>query len=131
MLEYSIFKIDVYEISYLKGTDGVEQLQLDYKRDIKREYSIEGWKVGLEHLLKSDPSLEKKMDWIISKTVDLKEGDKFTIKRRGEHVQLFKNNEMVGEIKDQVIAKLVFEPWLGKVPVDESLKAKLLGEKES
>ena len=47
MLEYSIFKIDVYEVSYFKDKKTkVEKLTLNYKRDVAAKHSLEGWKVG-------------------------------------------------------------------------------------
>ena len=36
LLEYSIFNIDIYEISYFKAASGAEKLILDYKTNVKK-----------------------------------------------------------------------------------------------
>lgn len=53
LLEYSIFGFDVYEISYFTSSNGQNAvLVLDYKRDLKKEYSIKGWEVGFKKISK-------------------------------------------------------------------------------
>ena len=126
LLEYSIFKIDVYEISYFKGPNGVEELVLDYKVDVKRKHSIEGWKVGLEPILKEKPEYKEKAQWIMDQTVDLKDGDRFTIRKNKTETILLKNNKEVARSQDKVVSLLAFEPWIGKKPIDEEIKNKLL-----
>ena len=127
MAEFSIFKIDVYQISYYKGKDK-ERMILDYKRDVKKKYSIMGWEEGLEPILKANPDYKDKYNWIIKQVRDLKEGDIYIIDRNGEEVTMKKNNIVIGTIKDKIIASLVFKPWIGEKPVDKKLKKKLLGK---
>ena len=124
LLEYSIFKIDVYQISYLKN-EVSEKLVLDYKIDVKREYSQEGWRVGLEHEL-SKVNVSEKAQWLLDNTIDLKSGDVFSIKRTNNLIELFRNDQLIAKTEDSVIAKLAFEPWLGEKPVSDELKKSLL-----
>jgi hypothetical protein len=126
LAEFSIFKIDVYQISYYRGKNGHEELHLDYKTNVKKKYSIMGWEEGLDPILKKKPEYKAKYDWIIKQVVDLKEGDLYVIRKNKDKVSMLKNNTLVGEIEDSIIASLVFEPWIGSVPVDEDLKKKLL-----
>ena len=46
LLEYSFLKIDVYQITYSKSKNSQEQLELDYKISVKKEYGEKGWQVG-------------------------------------------------------------------------------------
>ncbi|MBK24640.1 MAG: hypothetical protein CME70_11650 [Halobacteriovorax sp.] len=126
LAEFSIFKIDIYQISYFKGKNGKEELHLDYKREVKKKYSIMGWEEGLEPFLKKNPEHKDKYNWIINQVVDLKEGDLYVIRKENTKVSMLKNGKLVGEIDDKIIASMVFEPWLGEVPVDKDLKKKLL-----
>lgn len=126
LLEYSIFKIDVYQISYFRGKDA-EKLVLDYKTDVAKKYSIEGWKVGLKDKLK-DKTLESKAQWLFDHTVDLKKGDKLTILKSSSQLEILKNDSLVGKSSDPATIGLAFEPWLGEKPVDEGLKLALLGK---
>lgn len=126
LLEYSIFKIDVYQITYSVG-EKYEELLLDYKVDVAKKHSLEGWKVGLKYKLK-DKAYEPKAQWLYDHTVDMKKGDKFKIAKNNGTLELTKNNEFLGKTTDPMIMELAFEPWLGEKPVDDKLKAALLGK---
>ncbi len=127
LLEYSIFKIDIYQISYFKGTKGLEELVLDYKTNVKREYSQEGWKVGLAPVIKEKSLKPKQIQWIYDNTVDLAKGDKLTIRKVDDEVTLLKNGKAIASIKDKLIASLIYYPWLGDQPIDQKIKKELLG----
>jgi hypothetical protein len=126
LLEYSIFKIDVYEISYFKSVNGKEKLVLDYKTNVKRKYSQEGWNVGLKHKAKIE-KYQNKTKWLLDNTVDLAKGDKLSIVREKDKVTLIKNDKKLATIEDPLVAALAFEPWLGEKPVSIELKNSLLG----
>ena len=126
LAEFSIFKIDIYQVSYFKGSNGVEELHLDYKRDIAKKYSILGWEKGLGPIESKIPEFKKKFKWIIDQVVDLKKGDKYIIRKQLNQVSMYKNLKLIGKITDPIISSMVFEPWIGKVPVDRALKKKLL-----
>jgi hypothetical protein len=128
LLEYSVFKIDIYEISYYRGKNR-EELRLDYKRDLERKYSIKGWEKGLEGILKEKPSYLPKAKWLYDNTIELKEGDLLTIRKDKDKNQItfLKNNKKLSTIIDPIVTLLAFEPWLGKYPVSLDMKKKLFG----
>lgn len=126
LLEYSVFKIDVYQISYFRGKNA-EKLVLDYKRPVEKKYSIEGWKVGLKDKLK-DKNFESKIKWLYDHTVDLEKGDTFTLRKTSSALEILKNEKLLGKTSDPAIIALAFEPWLGEKPVDKKLKSALLGK---
>lgn len=126
LLEYSIFKIDVYQISYFKA-DKAEKLLLDYKVDVKKEHSLEGWKVGLKHKL-DKKEIQEKAQWLFDHTVDMKKGDQFSLIKENGSLELYRNSKLIGKTNDPAVMDLAFEPWLGEKPVDEKLKAALLGK---
>jgi hypothetical protein len=126
LLEYSIFKIDVYQITYFKGKNN-EKLVLDYKTSVKKKYSIEGWKAGLKDKLQ-DKSLEAKVQWLFDHTTDLENGDQLTLIKSPTLLEIYKNEKLLGKTSDAVVIALAFEPWLGEKPVDDKLKLALLGK---
>ena len=128
LLEYSIFKIDIYQVSYFKGPKDTEELVLEYKTNVKREHSKEGWKVGLEPIVKQRQLKAEQIKWIFDNTVDLAKGDKLTIRKQKDQVTLLKNDQQLATINDKLIASLILYPWLGDKPIDEEIKAKLLGK---
>jgi len=127
LLEYSIFKIDVYAISLYRDSSGLEELHLDYKVDVEKKHSLEGWKVGLEHILKKDPALTEGKEWILNNTKDYSKGDLVILRRENNKVSILKNNELIGQIEDQKVAQLIFEPWIGQNPISNQIKKELLG----
>lgn len=129
LLEYSIFKIDVYEASYYKGDDSLEELHLDYKRDVIRKHSIAGWEKGFEPIIKKDPSMKDKLQWVMDKTIDYDKGDLVILQRKGEQVKILRNDKIIAETKDAVVASYLFAPWIGEEPIDDDIKEKLLGKK--
>lgn len=129
LLEYSIFKIDVYEVSYYKGENSLEELHLDYKRDVVRKHSIAGWEKGFEPIIKKDPSMKEKLKWVMDKTVDYDKGDLVILRRVGDEVKILRNDKVIAETKDAVIASYLFAPWIGEEPIDKEIKQKLLGKK--
>lgn len=125
LLEYSIFKIDVYDIAYYEVENPIGSLiELKYKRDIDRDVSIKGWSAGFKKL-KADEQLK----WLSDKTIDMKENDIFRIWRLPNNVtRLEKNGVNVGESNDPKLHEVVHLTWIGEFSVDEDLKKKLLGK---
>jgi hypothetical protein len=126
LFEYSIFKIDVYQISYFKAKDA-EKLVLDYKTAVKKEHSLEGWKVGLKHRLK-DKSYQAKAQWLFDHTFDVNKGDSLSMIKKDQLLEIYMNEKLVGKTSDPMISEIAFEPWLGDKPIDEDLKKSLLGK---
>lgn len=124
LLEYSVFKVDVYQITYLKSHDA-EKLVLEYKRDVERKHSLEGWKVGLAHKL-NDSNYKQKAEWLFEHTYDVKKGDTVSMIKTSDTLEIYVNQKLMGKTSDLMIRELSFEPWLGEKPVDVNLKAALL-----
>ena len=129
LLEYSIFKIDVYIASlYVGQSDNSKMLQLSYQRNIKKDVSIEGWKKGFstlpeEYRVKNQDSI----NWIFENTIDNKKGDTFKIFQVNKKLYFIHNDKIIASTDNKVIAHLAFYPWLGEKPIDENFKQKLLG----
>jgi hypothetical protein len=127
MLEYPLLflRIDVYEVSYRVGPSQ-EEITLDYKRDVPKKYSIEGWRVGLKHFTDKNPKYKEKVNWLASIAKDSRRGDQFKIQKTNNQVSFILNGDVYATSTDPMIAKLAFEPWIGVKPVDVQLKSKLL-----
>ena len=78
LLEFSIFKYDIYEVSYYKSED-TEKMVFDYKTDVEKDYSRQGWEKGLEPIVEKYPEYKKKAKWFSKNTFDVVEGDKMII----------------------------------------------------
>lgn len=126
MLKFSIFKIKIYEMTYLKDAINNERLMLEYKRDVEKKYSIKGWKEGFKYIIEKDKKYNEKAEWFYDNTVDFKKGDKLIIEKIKNKVSLLKNGIVLSQTEDETIAKMAFEPWLGEIPVDKELKNKLI-----
>lgn len=131
LLEYSIFGIDIYQISYYSDENDHQEMLLEYKRDVAKKYSIEGWNVGLKSELDRSPTSEKKIQWILDHTKNVKEGDKFLIKKVKDQVSFWLNGKKIAQTRDSYLSNIIFSPWIGPNPIDQDLKQKLLGNKES
>ena len=67
LLEFSIFKIDVYKISYYRS-EGIEALSLRYLMDVSRDLSLKGWKEGFKWMGKDESKkYQNAVDWIFFK----------------------------------------------------------------
>jgi hypothetical protein len=127
LLEYSIFRIDIYHVTYLNNEDlSKETIVLDYKIDVKKEYSVEGWQEGLKYELLKNPQYKEDAKWLYNQSVDLKAGDKLKIIRENDTVSIYKNEILLAKTTNKNISKIVFSPWIGDQPVDLELKKKLL-----
>jgi len=131
LLEYSIFKIDVYEISYFKDKEGYEEIVLDYKIKVKRKHSQEGWKTSLEEPMKKAGLSQRQISWIYQNSVDMNKNDTLSLIRQKDKVTILKNKKLIATITDKVIAKLILDPWIGEFPIDKIIKYKLLGVKDN
>ncbi|MDC0254592.1 chalcone isomerase family protein [Bacteriovoracales bacterium] len=130
LLEYSIFKIDVYKIAFYKSLKSdCSLLKIIYEMDIEKNISNEGWKEGLKKNLKKEYDLYKKeLKWIKEKTPNLKEKDQLIILRKNNMGLFIVNKKIIAKTKEKNISKLLHLPWLGPNPIDEDLKKSLLGQ---
>ena len=128
LIEVTIFKIDVYVASFYVSSingDNTELLELDYKTDVKKKYSIEGWEEGFKNVDRS--RYREAINWIYRNTPNVIKGDKFSIERKGNLVWFFHNGILLSEIKDELVSYLALLPWVGDKPIDQKIKNELLG----
>jgi hypothetical protein len=130
LVEVTIFKIDVYIAKYYdsKKLDGLHLLELNYQIDVERKHSLEGWSAGFKPL--DIKKYEKSIEWIYDKTQDMKKGDSFSIWVKGSEVRFYLNNKLLAQVVDKDISDIAFFPWIGKEPLDEDIKKRLLGFKK-
>lgn len=128
LFEVTFFKIDVYEISYYKGSNDVQEIHLDYKRDVELKHSVKGWNLSLKHMTKKNPLLKEKINWILSHTSDYTKGDRVTLRKQADDVSIIKNNVLIASIKDKGVASIIHEPWIGEKPITKQIKNELLGK---
>lgn len=128
LLEYSIFKIDIYEVSYYRGPDDQEKLVLDYKHNVKSRYSKQAWEIGLAPIIEQRKLKKDEYQWILDNTFNMKKGDKLVIQKNNETVSIYKNNILKATTKNKLISDLIHYPWLGDRPINNELKSKLLGK---
>ena len=130
VLEYSMFKIDVYRIGYFRGTkSGKEMLLLTYLRPVSADLSNRGWEKGLKmNFGEVYGARQEQVKWLMGRSPDMVKGDRFAIVRDREEVVLYHNDREVARRKDPILAAMVFSPWIGEQPVDRKLKAALLGK---
>ena len=130
LLEYSIFKIDIYIISYFQGeAPGTSMITLNYQRDLEKHISEKGWVEGFKNNVPDEKGYQIAMDWLIKNTPSVKEGDILYILKKDKVVSIYKNKKFLAGIEDPKIAEIVFLPWIGPKPVIKELKDALLGIK--
>ena len=129
LLEYSIFKIDIYWISYYRGLkDNYSLLKIIYARDIEKDVSNQGWHQGFKNNLKENfVSYKKEISWLKSKTPDFKKNDTLILLKEGKVGYLIHNGVIKAKTDDRRILELLHLPWIGPIPVDKDLKSNLLG----
>ena len=123
--EYSIFKVDVYEVSHFK-TLSTQKLVIKYLRDISQKYSKMGWKKGLKRNINLRDYKEP-FNWIISLTPDIKKGDTVELVKEKNLCIIKHNGKVLGKSSDPNVEKILFLPWIGPKPISKSLKDQLLG----
>ena len=128
LIEVTIFKIDVYQANYFTGISAANNsslLELDYKIDVEKKHSLEGWKEGFKNLDKA--KYKDAIDWIYRNTPDVKKGDKFSIKKKADEVIFYHNGVLISKIKNKKVSFLSMYPWIGDKPLDDKIKRDLLG----
>ena len=71
LVEVGPFDLDVYQVRHFTRNANETLVELTYLRDVPRYLSLKGWDKGFEHIA-SVPDLKVAMDWVRSKTPDLK-----------------------------------------------------------
>ena len=127
LVEVGPFDLDVYQVRHFTRNANETLVELTYLRDVPRYLSLKGWDKGFEHIA-SVPDLKVAMEWVRSKTPDLKEGDRFAMLVAGSVTSLYLNNLLVGKSDSPNVATIIHSPWLGDKALDLTIRAQLLGE---
>ena len=126
LVEVGPFDLDVYRVRHFTRNVNETLVELAYLRDVPRYLSLKGWNKGFEHIA-SDPDLKVAMEWVRSKTPDLKEGDRFAMLVAGSVTSLYLNNLLVGKSDSPNVARIIHSPWIGEEALDLQIRAQLLG----
>lgn len=127
LVEVGPFDLDVYQVRHFTRNANETLVELTYLRDVPRYLSLKGWDKGFEHIA-SVPDLKVAMEWVRSKTPDLKEGDRFAMLVAGSVTSLYLNNLLVGKSDSPNVARIIHSPWIGEEALDLKIRAQLLGE---
>lgn len=111
------------------SSDQMRRVEMVMMRDLGRGKITEAVEAGFEKNNEARmPALKARLDRFNSGIADLKEGDRLTITYapgRGTTLSSRSGKTMTIEGKD--FADALFSVWLGSYPVDEDLKAGMLG----
>ena len=127
LVEVGPFDLDVYQVRHFTRNANETLVELTYLRDVPRYLSLKGWDKGFEHIA-SVPDLKVAMDWVRSKTPDLKEGDRFAMLVAGSVTSLYLNSLLVAKSDSPNVARIIHSPWIGDKALDLKIRAQLLGE---
>ena len=126
LVEVGPFDLDVYQVRHFTRNANETLVELTYLRDVPRYLSLRGWNKGFEQIA-SDPGLKVAMEWVRSKTPDLKEGDRFAMLVAESVTSLYLNNLLVGKSDSPNVARIIHSPWIGEEALDLEIRARLLG----
>ena len=126
LVEVGPFDLDVYRARHFTRNANETLVELTYLRDVPRYLSLKGWDRGFEHI-ESAPDLKVAMEWVRSKTPDLKEGDRFAMLVTGLVTNLYLNNLLIGTSDSPNVARIIHSPWIGDEALDLKIRAQLLG----
>lgn len=107
------------------------RLTIEYFHDIAAEDFAEATLKGVEQNLSAQAfdKLKNRVAQFNRLYQDVKPGDRYTLDYRpSQGITLRLNNHTLGQLMDQKLAMALFAIWLGPNPVDEDLKADLLGK---
>jgi len=127
LVEVGPFDLDVYQARHFTRNANETLVELTYLRDVPRYLSLKGWDKGFEHIA-SVPDLKVAMEWVRSKTPDLKEGDRFAMLVAGSVTSLYLNNLLLGKSDSPNVARIIHSPWIGEEALDLQIRAQLLGK---
>tara|TARA_B100000925_G_C22004558_1_gene472966 strand:+ start:31 stop:576 length:546 start_codon:yes stop_codon:yes gene_type:complete len=133
LVEFSIFSIDVYVVSYYekvsKDVSKARAINLNYKMNVSRSLSIKGWNEGFKWMNKSEKNKYKKaIKWIHDSTGDLLKRDNLTIFVVEGITTLKRNNKTIAVTGDPLVGEIILGPWVGEKPIREDVRKALLGK---
>lgn len=125
LVEVGPFGLDVYIARFFSDTGGVRSMELEYLRDVAKEFSIMGWEKGLASFESS--VYQGAIEWILAITPDLLKGDRLEMRVAGEATSVFVNGRLIGASDNPQVAELIHAPWIGDAALDSEVKKRLLG----
>ena len=133
LIEFSIFSIDVYVVSYYekvsKDVSKARAINLNYKMNVSRSLSIKGWDEGFKWMNKAEKNkYEKAVKWIHDSTGDLLKRDNLTIFVVEGITTLKRNNKTIAVTADPLVGEIILGPWVGEKPIREDVRKALLGK---
>ena len=137
----TMFNVHVYVAAlYLKqptrsvkdalDAERTKLIELDFVRDVDTKEMIDALNEALEKNASAAEfaSARKRMVEVERLLPPLKNGTRLTLAYKPSHgLQVASAGKVLGVVKDDALANLVFRAWLGPRPPDEKLKAGLLG----
>jgi hypothetical protein len=112
-------------------SDVPKRLEIHYFHGITAEDFVRSTDLFISRNVSENelPQLRDRIDRLNSMYEDVKEGDRYALTYvPGRGTELALNGEVKGSLPGPDFAAAVFSIWLGKDPVDGSLKRQLMGE---
>lgn len=112
------------------ASDSVRRIQMQMTHNAPKERLADEIRDGVKHNAKDMAPLKERLDRFLSGVPDLKEGQALSITYvpgKGTSITGAGGSEVTVPGKD--FADAVFSAWLGKNPLDDDLKKRLLGAK--
>ena len=112
----------------LVSSDQVKQVQLSMLMDLSKKQVGEAVKDGFEKNSKAElPKLQERLDKFMGQLRDFKKGEKMVVTYVPGKGTLLSGAGENFVIEGKDFADALFSVWLGRYPVDDSLKKKLSG----
>jgi hypothetical protein len=111
------------------ASDSVKRVEMVMLRDLGKSKIAEAVVEGFEKNSKAEmPKLQERLNRFVAQIPDLKEGQKLIITYApGKGTTLSANGRDAISVPGKDFADALFSVWLGKHPVDETLKKGMLG----
>ncbi|PTL82600.1 chalcone isomerase family protein [Vitiosangium sp. GDMCC 1.1324] len=111
-------------------SDQVKRVRMSMLRDLEKKTIVEAIEEGFKKNAKDKlPALQQRLDTFTAAIPDLKKGDELVLTYtpgKGTTIESKAGQKISVEGKD--FSDALFSVWLGKSPVDESLKDAMLGK---
>lgn len=131
---WTAYSIALYAPSEARNIDKIlsdipKKLVLEYRRDFEASDIIE----AANQLLQKNPdvnlgSIKSQLDQINKLYLSVKEGDRYALEYEpGKGTTLILNERVLGTVEGSDFARDYFGIWLGRYPIDDSMRDNLLG----
>ncbi len=134
---FKVYTVGLYvetpskDATQILNADEIKRVRMFMKRDLKKEQITEAIENGFKKNAGAKlATLQPKLDSVKAAVPDLKKGDELIltyVPGQGTQVQTSKGGQPVS-VEGKDFADALFSVWLGKNPVDGSLKDGMLGK---